>query len=101
MRYLLVLATLLASTQTFAAISEDDLEFCKTLRSEAKAIMNLRHMETDIVELYELFDYDNYWIKIVDRAYEQPSYQTEAIRERTSNKFANQYFSACFKRYNK
>ena len=97
---LLLLTTIsLLSANAFAEITEEQLASCKNVKEEAKAIMQLRQMETDVAEVYGIFNYTGPWIKVVDDAYNLFPMMGEEAKEKQATKFGNKYFLICFKAY--
>ncbi len=99
MKYAILIAVLLSTSAAQASEQSKD-EMCKRWGDLALKIMDLRQSETpmnEVMKVADVKDGASVTRQIITWAYEQPSYSTKSIRERTIAEFRNRVELACFK----
>ena len=95
-----LIAPFLMTTGAAQASEQSKDEMCKRWGDLAVKIMDLRQSETpmnEVMKVADVKDGASVTRQIITWAYEQPSYSTKSIRERTIAEFRNRVELECFK----
>ena len=91
---LFVITTLSLSTIESKAIYESQYQVCAATANVAKAIMNLRQLDTDVVKMMNNAEDDLNRSMIID-AYSQPYYYSQEVKDRAIADFSTKYYLMC------
>jgi hypothetical protein len=86
---------LLTTLLSFAAIADDETEYCTGVSTLAGSIMEMRQDGVAMSELYEVLAGSTGSLQMVKLAYQYPMYETREYKIKEVARFKDQLFMLC------